>query len=104
MSWNCWARKIGRPPRRSTIAQRFNAGSAARNAVSPEGTKETQRYSNHSAATVALFRPSRDLDMVLICNPALKRWAIVSNRKGRSHIITSSNSEATLALFEEGAQ
>ena len=69
----------GLPLRLLAIAQPRSrgAGSAARSAVSPEGTKEAQRYSNDSAAAVAFFRPSRDSGMVLISNPVLKRWAII---------------------------
>jgi hypothetical protein len=42
--------------------------------------------------------------MVLICNPALKRWAIVNNWEASlARVIILSNGEAALALFEEGA-
>jgi hypothetical protein len=65
------------PLRLLTIAQRFNAGPATRSAMSPGGTEEAQQYSNYAPTAAAFFRPSRDSARLLICNPALKRWAII---------------------------
>jgi hypothetical protein len=59
------------------IAQRFNSGSAARNAVSPGGTKEVQQHSKDPGAKTGFFRPFRDSDDIAIFTPALKRWAII---------------------------